>query len=121
MDKFTSKSLYMFGHPEYIATNDGRVLNPYGRQVGYLNKVNKHNAVYKVNLGNKLYNVAYVIAKAFIPNPDALPRVRHINGDMLDNRVSNLEWTPGYDRKVIDYVPFTKYKAKVRRSQYGIR
>lgn len=32
------------------------------------------------------------IAEAFIPNPDNLPMVRHLNDDPTDNRVENLAW-----------------------------
>lgn len=32
------------------------------------------------------------VAKSFIPNPQNLPQINHINGNTYDNNVSNLEW-----------------------------
>ena len=33
-----------------------------------------------------------VVANAFIPNPNNLQRIRHIDGDKGNNHISNLEW-----------------------------
>ena len=40
----------------------------------------------------KEFDVARMVAKAFVPNPDNKPYVAHKNGNILDNRAENLEW-----------------------------
>ncbi len=45
-----------------------------------------------VSLGSKSVLLHRIIAKAFIPNPDNLPEVNHIDGNKANNAVSNLEW-----------------------------
>ena len=37
-------------------------------------------------------NVARLVAKTFIPNPDNLPTVDHIDRDSTNNHISNLRW-----------------------------
>ena len=44
---------------------------------------------------NKLYH--RMVAEAFIPNPDNLPVVNHINKNKLDYRIDNLEWVSTED------------------------
>jgi hypothetical protein len=40
-----------------------------------------------------------IVAQAFIPNPDDLPEVNHLNGVRSDPRATNLEWvTPSGNR-----------------------
>ena len=61
---------------------------------------------------NKTHNVANLVAKAFIENPDNLRYVHNINEDETDNRVENLFWSESkkdYRKKLCErYVNYIK-------------
>lgn len=44
------------------------------------------------------HTIGQLVANAFIPNPNNLPFVIHINGDTTQNTVDNLKWSTGKER-----------------------
>ncbi len=63
-----------------------KLLTPYKNKKGYLG--------YRLNYEGKTYRTFShrLVATAFIPNPNNLPQVNHMDENKLNNHYSNLEW-----------------------------
>ena len=72
--------------PRNGTVNMVRILRPNIKKTGYINYALQKNNALKTFLAHRL------VAQAFMPNPDNLPQVNHIDGDKTNNRVDNLEW-----------------------------
>lgn len=79
------------GFENYSVSNKGRVRNDVSGRVLKTSSVRGYQLV-MLCPGRKMTRVHRLVAQAFIPNPDNLPQVNHINEDKTDNRVENLEY-----------------------------
>ena len=83
----------------YAITPEGEVWS-YKRKK-FLTPYISGNGYFKVRLlkdnGEKQYYVHRLVAEAFLPNPENLPQVDHIDNDKTHNYVNNLQWTTHRD------------------------
>ena len=96
-------------NPVYMVSNYGRVKtidhkiwckvnNGYSLRKGHLCKLSNNNSKHywrvniQINNKQKVFAVHRLVALAFIPNPNNLSQINHIDGNKNNNCVSNLEW-----------------------------
>ena len=72
---------------KYAVTDLGEVINVRGDY-----QLNPVRGTY-VYLGRKWFRIDYLVARAFVPNMKMCKELKHKDGDKLNNRADNLEWT----------------------------
>lgn len=95
-----SSCLTLNNFPDYDIYNDGKVyshktnkfLKPFSNTDGYMS-VN----LIDVNGKNKNFKIHRLVAILFIPNPNNLPEVNHLDGNKENNNMCNLEWVTHSD------------------------
>ena len=65
---------------------------------------------FRWNGKQKNKSVHRLVAEAFLPNPDNLPCVHHIDGDRLNNRLINLKWASAEENSQKAKAPNKKEK-----------
>jgi hypothetical protein len=83
------------GSDFYTVSKDGRVLATGGPKVSALRpKASPEGLVVKLRNGSRAgeFLVHELVAEAHLPNPQARTNVRHKDGNLKNNKVSNLEW-----------------------------
>lgn len=84
-------------YPGYFISNLGRLKGRSGKIIkSYINKRTGYKMIaIKPNGRNgkaKCLKIHRLVAEAFIPNPNNLPVINHIDGNKINNNTSNLEW-----------------------------
>ena len=96
-------------YPDYQISNMGRLrstrrYNYLLKRYVYRNKIlspSTNNAGYsQYAIKRKLCLIHRLVANAFIPNPDNLPEVDHIDNCKKNNRADNLQWITHHDNMI---------------------
>jgi hypothetical protein len=91
-------------HPNYSIDITGLVIN--NKTNKYLKiQLNQKREIVELWKDNKKKHcqIHRLLAEAFIPNPDNLPQINHIDGNSLNNKIENLEWVTDRDNKLHAY------------------
>ena len=76
-----------------VECKDGSIRKYNGKDLQLnMNKAGYAVVILSKNGISKTLGVHRLVAGSFLPNPDNLPQVHHINHDRNDNRVQNLRW-----------------------------
>lgn len=78
----------------YQVSNLGRIKSSIRSRIleGSLNKEGYRRITLRSSGTGRPYYVHRLVAETFLPNPDNLPQVDHINTIRDDNRIENLRW-----------------------------
>lgn len=100
--------------PDYEINLLGDVRNKNSKRI--LSKSLSTKGYYQINITNKCRRTHRLLAETFIENPYNLETVNHIDGNKLNNDLSNLEWLSRSDnvkhsREVLELIPIPYSKS----------
>lgn len=99
-----SRIVAIRGHPEYSVSDDGYIIGKNGIRMKAIPDKDGYHIVKIYDNGRYTrIRVSRVVAEHFIPNPNNLPQVNHLDGNKDNNTVANLEWSTSSDNTKHSY------------------
>lgn len=77
---------------KYIIYSDGKVFSEYSNKFLKMSAIPNTRGYLSYTLAGKTMPIHRIIAETFIPNPDNLMQVHHLDNDPTNNSVDNLQW-----------------------------
>ena len=101
----------------YSITRDGQVWSHFSNR--YM-KLSKSTFGYlRCKVQGKDLMVHRAVAQTYLPNPDNLPEVAHLNRNKTDNRVENLRWMSISEHRRMDKSTLTTIDAYAIKRMYA--
>jgi hypothetical protein len=91
MKQFRNTQYYITDKLEIYNIITKRFVKPYLAQYSK-NSTKRYNIGLYIDGSRKNLLYHRILAEVFIPNPNNLPQINHIDGNPLNNNISNLEW-----------------------------
>jgi hypothetical protein len=104
LEDFTNYAVDSNGNVWSFKNNKQRILKHSWKYKSKGNYYGKYVCLVNNKGYRKPFTITRLVSLAFIPTDDTNRKIRHINGDLNDNSVPNLEWTyPIPKRKQSEY------------------
>jgi len=106
---------YIEGYPDYMVSDTGRIKSLKFGMIKYP-KIHQDDNGYRwfaayLDGKRKKFKIGRLVAKAFIPNPNNLPTVDHIDRNSLNDNLENLRWVTQGDNNRNRVMPDRKIRS----------
>lgn len=75
---------------QYYISDNGEVYSTFTKRL--LKPQTDHKGYQYIEIGRKKFKIHRLVGKYFIPNPNNLPQINHIDLNKANNNKNNLEW-----------------------------